>query len=87
LIRLGRGWTQAELSDRSGIPIATISRWENQRISSYDADVLAAFARALKVEVGVLLELNDTHDPGATPRALPPIRPVYRPGPMGGWIG
>lgn len=61
LIRAGRAWTQAELSRRSGVPVATISRWENQLIKSYDARVLAALSRALQVEVGVLLVRNDEH--------------------------
>jgi transcriptional regulator with XRE-family HTH domain len=54
-LREALGWTQAELSERSGVPIQTISRWENDRVDSYDRDVLEKLANALGVEPGFLL--------------------------------
>ena len=59
LIRMGRRWTQADLSRRTGVTIATISRWETQKVRTYDADVLASLARALRVEPGTLLAFPD----------------------------
>jgi transcriptional regulator with XRE-family HTH domain len=54
-LREALGWTQAQLSEKSGVPIQTISRWENDRVDSYDRDVLEKLAKALGVEPGFLL--------------------------------
>lgn len=52
-------WTQEDLSRRSGVPVATISRWENQQVGNYNGAVLAKLARAFRVEVGFLLTLPE----------------------------
>lgn len=55
ILRERRGWTQADLARRSGIPVQTISRWENDRVQSFDREVLDKLSHALGVEPGFLL--------------------------------
>jgi transcriptional regulator with XRE-family HTH domain len=55
LLRTGRGWTQRELSERSGVSVTTISNWEQQDVKAYDVDVLAKLAAALGIEIGMML--------------------------------
>jgi transcriptional regulator with XRE-family HTH domain len=55
LLRTGRGWTQRELSERSGVSVTTISNWEQQDVKAYDVEVLAKLAAALGVEIGLML--------------------------------
>lgn len=51
--RLRRGWSQAELSARSGVPRATISAVENGRVVP-SVDAALALARALETSVELL---------------------------------
>jgi DNA-binding Xre family transcriptional regulator len=48
-------YTQKDLSRISGVNEVTLSRWVNNAVSRYDADVLDALCTALKVTPGDLL--------------------------------
>src|SRR5215467_10025898 len=51
--RLRRGWTLAEASARTGLPISTLSKVENDKISlSYDK--LARLSRGLEIDISLL---------------------------------
>lgn len=51
--RLRRGWTLAEASARTGVPISTLSRAENDKISlTYDK--LASISRGLEIDISAL---------------------------------
>lgn len=51
--RLRRGWTLAEASARTGVPVSTLSRAENDKISlTYDK--LAAISRGLEIDISTL---------------------------------
>jgi transcriptional regulator with XRE-family HTH domain len=53
-LRLARGWTLAELSTESGVPLSTLSRVElGQNALNYDK--LIRLCRALEVDVGGLM--------------------------------
>ena len=54
-LRLSLGLTQLELSQKSGVPVQTISRYENDHATRFDADVLDRLSQALQVEPGFLL--------------------------------
>jgi transcriptional regulator with XRE-family HTH domain len=52
-IRAARGWTLAQVSKRTGLPIATLSKIENEKISlSYDK--LVRISEGLGIDIGRL---------------------------------
>ncbi|RDZ26372.1 helix-turn-helix domain-containing protein [Lysobacter silvisoli] len=52
-LRARRGWTLAELSERTGLPISTLSKVENNRMSlTYDK--LSRISRGLEVDIADL---------------------------------
>ena len=55
-LREGRGWTQHELSKRTGIRRATLSAIENGQTKSIDFDILEKLAKALQVHPAALIE-------------------------------
>lgn len=68
-LRHGRGWTLAELSARSGVPLSSLSKVElGQTALGYE--VLVRLCRALDVEIDHLVR------PGLAP--LPPAQPGRR---------
>ncbi len=54
-LREARGWSQAELANRSGVRRATISAIENAKTTGVDFETLEGLARALKVDPGYLI--------------------------------
>lgn len=54
-LRLARGWTQAELAERAGLHVPTISLIENRKTTGVDFATLEALARALEVDAGYLI--------------------------------
>ena len=60
-LRLANGWTLAEVSRRTGLPVSTLSKVENDKMSlSYDK--LARISRGLEIDIGVLFS-NETAAP------------------------
>ena len=52
-LRLANGWTLSEVSRRTGLPVSTLSKVENDKMSlSYDK--LARISRGLEIDIGVL---------------------------------
>lgn len=52
-LRLANGWTLAEVSRRTGLPVSTLSKVENDKMSlTYDK--LARISRGLEIDIGVL---------------------------------
>jgi transcriptional regulator with XRE-family HTH domain len=52
-LRLANGWTLSEVSQRTGLPVSTLSKVENDKMSlSYDK--LARISRGLEIDIGVL---------------------------------
>jgi transcriptional regulator with XRE-family HTH domain len=52
-LRLSNGWTLAEVSRRTGLPVSTLSKVENDKMSlSYDK--LARISRGLEIDIGQL---------------------------------
>jgi transcriptional regulator with XRE-family HTH domain len=52
-VRLSRGWTLAEASERTGLPISTLSKVENDKISlSYDK--LVRLSQGLEIDISCL---------------------------------
>lgn len=52
-LRLQKGWTLAEVSERTGLPVSTLSKIENGKMSlSYDK--LARLSTGLDVDIGAL---------------------------------
>ena len=52
-LRLANGWTLAEVSRRTGLPVSTLSKVENDKMSlSYDK--LARISRGLEIDIGLL---------------------------------
>jgi len=52
-LRLANGWTLAEVSRRTGLPVSTLSKVENDKMSlSYDK--LARISRGLDIDIGQL---------------------------------
>ncbi len=52
-LRLEKGWTLAEVSRRTGVPISTLSKVENDKLSlSYDK--LARISKGLEIDIGIL---------------------------------
>ncbi len=54
-LREARGWSQAELANRSGVRRATISAIENDQTTGVDFETLEGLARALEVDPGYLI--------------------------------
>jgi transcriptional regulator with XRE-family HTH domain len=64
-LRLQKGWKLADVSQRTGLPISTLSKVENDKMSlSYEK--LARISRGLKVDIGLLF----AQDPMPSPLAL-----------------
>jgi transcriptional regulator with XRE-family HTH domain len=56
-LRLANGWTLAEVSRRTGLPVSTLSKVENDKMSlSYDK--LARISRGLEIDIGQLFSLE-----------------------------
>ncbi len=56
-LRLQKGWKLADVSERTGLPISTLSKVENDKMSlSYEK--LARISRGLNVDIGVLFAQN-----------------------------
>ena len=52
-LRLANGWTLTEVSGRTGLPVSTLSKIENDKMSlSYDK--LARISRGLDIDIGLL---------------------------------
>ena len=68
-IRTERGWTLAQVSERTGLPIATLSKIENDKISlSYEK--LVRISNGLGIDIGRLF--------GAKPDSAPEVVPTGR---------
>lgn len=67
-----RNLNQAELSDKSGVPVAMISHFETGVRGSASADNLVKFSNALEVPIDYLLGRTDSTEPtgGAVEAAL-----------------
>jgi len=58
-LRLANGWTLAEVSRRTGLPVSTLSKVENDKMSlSYDK--LARISRGLEIDIGQLFSSEVT---------------------------
>ena len=58
-LRLANGWTLAEVSKRTGLPVSTLSKVENDKMSlSYDK--LARISKGLEIDIGQLFSLENT---------------------------
>jgi len=58
-LRLANGWTLAEVSRRTGLPVSTLSKVENDKMSlSYDK--LARISRGLDIDIGQLFSSEVT---------------------------
>lgn len=55
-LRRSKGWTQADLFEKSKVPIRTIQRIEEGRTKSPQSENLKSLAKAFGIEVGVLQE-------------------------------
>jgi transcriptional regulator with XRE-family HTH domain len=55
-LREQRGWSQIELSRRSGVPRITLSRIENGHTKGIDFETLEKLANALEVHPATLIE-------------------------------
>ena len=58
-LRNGRGWSQAELARKSGVPQATISRIEAGKTAGISFDTLEKLAKALEVHPAALIEKRE----------------------------
>ena len=76
-LREKRGWTQAELADKSGIPQSTISGMERAATSDPRAATLHAVAAALGVEAVELLDEPAPNGPRRRDRGLAEIEAIY----------
>ncbi len=57
-MRLANGWTLAEVSRRTGLPVSTLSKVENDKMSlSYDK--LARISKGLDIDIGQLFSLEN----------------------------
>ncbi|HEY3948913.1 XRE family transcriptional regulator [Phenylobacterium sp.] len=62
-LRLANGWTLAEVSRRTGLPVSTLSKLENDKMSlSYDK--LARISKGLEIDIGVLFSNAPSPAPG-----------------------
>ena len=57
--RTRRGWSQAELARRSGVPQATISRIEAAKTAGISFDTLVSLADALEMHPAALIERSE----------------------------
>jgi transcriptional regulator with XRE-family HTH domain len=79
-LRTQRGWTLAEVSSRTGLPISTLSKIENERISlTYDK--LALLSASLNVDIAQLFA-----PPLGLMQGAVIGRRSYTPGGQGQWI-
>ena len=61
-LRLEKGWTLADVSRRTGLPISTLSKVENDKLSlSYDK--LARISKGLEIDIGILFAQDVTRNP------------------------
>ncbi len=61
-LRLANGWTLAEVSRRTGLPVSTLSKVENDKMSlSYDK--LARISRGLEIDIGLLFAMDGAAAP------------------------
>ncbi len=61
-LRLANGWTLAEVSRRTGLPVSTLSKIENDKMSlSYDK--LARISRGLEIDIGLLFSTDGAAAP------------------------
>lgn len=64
-LRAANGWTLAEVKDRTGLPISTLSKLENGKMGlSYDK--LMKLGHGLGIDIAQLLSGNRNIDQGAT---------------------
>src|ERR1700761_8171957 len=64
-LRMQKGWTLAEVSERTELPVSTLSKIENDRMSlSYDK--LARISAGLGVDIAQLFAPQVVGVPGAT---------------------
>lgn len=54
-----KGWTQVQLAEKAGVRQASISAIEGDKMKRIDLDILERLCRALGLEPGDLLELED----------------------------
>lgn len=62
-LRARRGWTLAEVSERTGLPVPTLSKLENNKIS-FSYDKLMQISRGLKLDIAELLSPTASETPG-----------------------
>ena len=61
-LRLANGWTLSEVSRRTGLPVSTLSKVENDKMSlSYDK--LARISRGLEIDIGLLFASDGAAPP------------------------
>ncbi len=61
-LRLEKGWTLADVSRRTGLPISTLSKVENDKLSlSYDK--LARISKGLEIDIGILFAQDAARHP------------------------
>lgn len=66
-LRLGKGWTLAQLSEKSGVPLSTLSKLELGQVSlSYEK--LVRLCRALGVDLEKFVRNEAEHTPAAAGR-------------------
>lgn len=66
-LRTQRGWTLSELSDRTGLPISTLSKVENNRMSlTYDK--LTRISRGLEIDIA---DLFGSSSQASAPQQVP----------------
>ena len=61
-LRLANGWTLTDVSRRTGLPVSTLSKIENDKMSlSYDK--LARISRGLDIDIGLLFSSKAAPEP------------------------
>ena len=66
-LREQRGWTLAEVSERTGLAVSTLSKVENDKMSlTYDK--LTRISKGLEIDIGVLFGSAVAPEPGGTSR-------------------
>ncbi len=64
-LRLEKGWTLADVSRLTGLPISTVSKVENDKMSlTYDK--LARISKGLDIDIGLLFALNGAPPPSTS---------------------
>jgi len=75
-LRIGRGWTLAEVSHRTGLPVSTLSKIENDRMSlSYDK--LTRLCAGLEIDIAELFAADAS---GTAPERVNGRRSITRAG-------